>query len=108
MAGIALLDDIDLGLDPEKTDYIDIYCHTNGQRGSGSRVMRRFPTMPKWAATFDVQILDPIITKEVFEEMFEIAGMFVGVGQYAPRVGGTNGRFKLIELIWKDPQRLAA
>lgn len=99
-AGIAMFSDIDLGVDPQSTDYIDIYCNADGTRGSSKRVMRRFPTIPKWSATFDVHILDPIITRDVFEETVEIAGMFVGLGRYRPEKAGTNGRFKVAKLEW--------
>ena len=104
-AGIALLEDIDLGFDPEKTDYIDIYANADGIRGSGKRVMRRFPTMPHWHAEFDVHVLDPIITEDVFTEMLEIAGLYVGIGQYRPANGGNNGRWKILSVDWKTDRK---
>jgi len=94
-AGIALLSDLDLGIDPASVDYVPVYCHANGTRGSGRRVIRRFPLIPSWTAIFEVQILDPIITQEIFTEMLEQAGMFVGVGQNRPQNRGTHGRFKI-------------
>lgn len=107
-AGIALFSNIDLGVDPENVDYIDIYANADGVRGSGKRVMRRFPIIQKWSATFDVHILDPIITEDVFAETVEQAGMFVGIGRYRPEKGGTNGRFKLTKLDWKADRRPVA
>jgi hypothetical protein len=104
-AGIALLEDIDLGFDPEQTAYIDIYAHADGNPKSGRRVMRRFPTNPKWRGEFDVHILDPIITEEVFTEMLETAGMFVGVGQYRPENGGNNGRFEVVSVNWQEDRK---
>src|SRR5579859_7521640 len=73
-AGISILEDIRLGVDPDEVGFIDIYANADGIRGSGKRVMRRFPVINEWSATFDIYILDPIITKDVFEEMIEIAG----------------------------------
>jgi hypothetical protein len=99
-AGIAMLSDVNLGIDAAKTDYIDIPCNADGVRGSGKRVMRRFPIMPEWEAKFDVIILDPIITEEIFSEMLELAGLFVGVGQYRPQNSGTNGRWRVESVEW--------
>lgn len=104
-AGIALFSNVDLGVDPQTVDYIDIYANADGVRGSGKRVMRRFPIIPKWTATFDVHILDPIITQDVFSETMEQCGMFIGIGRYRPEKGGTNGRFKLTNLAWAADRR---
>jgi hypothetical protein len=64
--------------------------------------------MPKWSATFDVIILDPIISEDIFREMLTMAGMFIGVGRFRPEKGGTNGRFKIEEIKWQDNRQLAA
>lgn len=107
-AGIAFFANIDTGIAPGDVGYIDIYANADGVRGSGKRVMRRFPIIPKWSATFDVHILDPIITDEVFSEMVELAGMFIGIGRYRPEKSGTNGRFKLAALDWRADRRPVA
>ena len=67
--------------------------------------MRRFPIIQKWTATFDVHILDPIITEDIFSEVVEQAGMFIGVGRYRPEKGGTNGRFSLSKIVWSADRR---
>jgi hypothetical protein len=72
------------------------------------RVTRRFPIIPAWRASFDVYVLDPIITQDVFREMVEIAGMFIGIGRFRPEKGGTNGRFKIETLAWSDNRKLVA
>lgn len=70
---------------------------------------RRFPSMPApWSATFDVYILDPIITEQIFREMIELAGIFVGIGQFRPEKGGHNGRFRIEKLVWADNRKIAA
>lgn len=99
-AGIALLDDIDLAVDTASVDCVPVYCHSSGKPGTGSRVLRRFPIVPRWRATFDVNILDPIITQQIFTEMLEQAGMFVGIGQNRPENRGVHGRFRVIEVEW--------
>lgn len=104
-AGIALTANIPLGIKPDDLAYIDVYANADGIRGSGKRVMRRFPIINKWQAEFEVIILDPIITKEVFSELVEVAGMFIGIGRFRPEKGGYNGRFRLSELVWHDDRR---
>jgi len=107
-AGIALLEDPSLNLDPASVGAVTISANADGVRGSGKRVTRRFPIMPEWSASFDVYILDPIITQDVFREMVEIAGMFIGFGRFRPENGGTNGRFRIERLTWQDNRALAA
>jgi hypothetical protein len=107
-AGIMLTDDPALGIDPATVSSVTISANADGVRGSGKRVPRRFPVIPAWEASFDIYILDPIITEDVFREMVEIAGMFIGIGRFRPQNGGTNGRFKIKSLAWADNRRLAA
>jgi hypothetical protein len=108
LSGIALLEDPALHIDPSTVDSVLISANADGVRGSGKRVPRRFPVMPRWSATFEVIVLDPIITEVVFREMLEIAGMFIGLGRFRPEKGGTNGRFKIDEIVWQDNRVLAA
>ena len=108
LSGITLMDDPALDIDPATVNAVTISANADGIRGSGKRVPRRFPIMPEWQTTFDVYILDPIITQEVFREMEEIAGMFIGIGRFRPEKGGTNGRFRIASLAWEDNRKLAA
>ena len=90
-------------LTPEMTQQVVISAHANGMRGSGTRVPRRFPVIPKgWRSKFDIAIIDPLITEDVFRKMLGIAGLFVGLGQYRPENSGRNGRFKVEALEWQD------
>mgnify|MGYP003650788033 CR=1 FL=1 len=108
-AGITLMENPRLNLDPTSVGSITISANADGVRGSGKRVPRRFPVIPTgWSTTFDVYILDPIITEQIFREMVELAGMFIGLGQFRPQNGGTNGRFKLADLVWTDNRQIAA
>lgn len=108
LSGITLFEDPALNIAPATVGSVTISANADGVRGSGKRVPRRFPILPEWEATFDVYILDPIITQDVFREMVEIAGMFIGIGRFRPQNGGTNGRFKIRSLAWADNRRLAA
>ena len=108
VAGVALLENPSLNVDPATVSSITVSCNADGVRGSGKRVPRIFPVMPKWSSTFEVYILDPSITREVFEEMVELAGMFIGLGRFRPEKGGTNGRFRMVSLDWHDNRAFAA
>lgn len=107
-AGITLLDDPALNIDPATVDAVTISANADGIRGSGKRVARKFPVMPQWSATFEVIILDPIIDEAVFREMLTMAGMYIGLGRFRPEKGGTNGRFKIDSIEWADNRQLAA
>lgn len=108
-SGIALLENPSLGIDPATVPPITISANADGIRGSGKRVPRRFPSIAVgWSTTFDVYILDPIITESIFAEMAELAGVFIGIGQFRPQNGGTNGRFRIDKLAWADNRRIAA
>ncbi len=102
---------IDTGIKKVDVGYIDIHCDAQGKTGAAvsSRVLRRFPQVPAWQATFDVWILDPIITEEVFREMTNIAGLSIGIGRWRPVMnGGSNGRFQISSLKWEDNRAFAA
>lgn len=108
-AGIAIMEEISLGIDPSDVRAIALSVSSKGIRGaySGSRVTRRFPITPAgWSATFGIVILDPIITSDVMREMLDIAGMFVGVGRFRPETGGNNGRFRVDAMEWHANQTL--
>lgn len=94
-AGVLVPDDLPLNIHKDKVDGVWVHVNADGVRGSGKRVMRCFPTIPSWQATCTVIVLDDAITEDVFKEHAERAGAFVGVGQYRPENGGTNGRFKV-------------
>lgn len=105
-SGISVVGPLALGIDPDDVSPIAVNVNADGVRGSGKRVLRRFPQIPPgWKTTFDVLILDPIITQDVFTEMLELAGLFMGVGQFRPERGGTNGRFIVEKIEWQDNRR---
>lgn len=106
--GLAITEAIDTGLRPEDAVIEPILCNADGVRGSGKRVLRRFPVFHEWDASFDVYILDSIITETQFRKIMELAGMFIGIGRFRPEKGGHNGRFRLATLAWKDNRQLVA
>lgn len=106
--GIAFNSEIDTGVRPEDVAQVGISANADGVRGSGKRVMRRFPMLYEWSATFEVFILDPIITEAVFKKMLATAGIFIGVGRFRPEKGGSNGRWRIEKIVWEDNRQLVA
>jgi hypothetical protein len=97
LAGVLLLAPVLLGI---KKDAVAIDAHflnADGKRGSGKRVLRRFPRIDNWEATFDTLVADETITAPVLREHFVQAGLLIGIGRFRPRNGGFYGRFELTE-----------
>lgn len=100
-AGVIILDDIPLGIRADSVKSERLYLHANGVRGSGSRVWRRMPRIDAWEADVEWHILDPIITKDVFERVLREAGNLIGIGRWRPRNGGIYGRFACDDCGWQ-------
>jgi hypothetical protein len=79
-----------------------INANADGVRGSGKRVIRRFPEWEKWSGVAKFTITDNIITEEVFERTLRSAGSIVGIGRFRPEKGGTNGRFHVTKIEWSE------
>ena len=108
VAGLAVVNDIDLEQRPEDCRRQKINANSDGIRGSGKRVTRSFPTFDDWEVTFDVMVFDPIITEDIFTEVLNAAGLFVGIGQFRPENLGTNGRWEVIQIKWEDNRQSEA
>lgn len=104
--GLAMLDPAVTDVRADDVTYDDIYSNADGVRGSGKRVYRRFPVLAPWTAKFEVLILDPEITRDVFQRMLEVAGKFRGIGRWRPEKGGQNGRFAIDNLEWQDNREI--
>jgi hypothetical protein len=105
-SGLSIADDPLTSYEVGSVHYEDIYCNADGVRGSGKRVMRRYPVLfAGWAAKVEIMIIDPIITQDIFLEMGEIAGKFIGIGRWRPQNGGQNGRFALTDVKWTDNRK---
>lgn len=99
-AGLLVLDGLVLPDDPTSVVPYVGPMHANGQRGSGSRVDRWFPMIPKWEGDVTWHIFDDTITEEAFRHHLDQAGKFIGIGRFRPRNGGFNGRFEIVKLKW--------
>lgn len=104
-AGIGIPDLVPvINMNPDEDVYCDlISANSDGVRGSGKRVPRRFPEIPAgWQAQFKVYVFDPIITEGIFRTMLETAGLLIGVGRFRPEKGGYKGRFVINSIDWND------
>ena len=63
------------------------------------RIMRYRPIFKKWVLVFHVCFEDEI-PAEVVKECFEIAGRYIGIGDWRPEKKGKFGKFQVTE--WKE------
>lgn len=89
-----------LGVNKREIIETPYLCPTKGQKGDAKKVEKRFPAMLNWSVTFELHIIDNIITKEILLEVLKITGLFNGLGSYRVQNGGENGRFRVIEMLW--------
>lgn len=100
--GIAPMTDMNIGINLDGVMCEKVYCHSNGKRGPGGRVMRWFPIVHEWGGTIQMRIFNDSLTQEKFEEFFHKAGLLAGVGRGRPSTGCPkgNGRYKPTRFIW--------
>jgi hypothetical protein len=102
MGGVICESDVSIGWKKADVPGITLPCNSDGKRGSGKRVNRTFPQVPKWEGTATFAILDDTITRQVFERHLKEAGRFIGIGRFRPENGGLNGRFEPIKFSYED------
>lgn len=103
-AGILVCDGMRMGVKASQVPVVPVHVPSDGRRGGTSRVMRYFPTLPEWGGTISVHILDPKITKEIFQQVFTEAGRFIGLGTHRPRNNGVHGRFFATVTGWVEQE----
>jgi len=81
-----------------------VHCASNGMKGAAAKgkVWRRFPVMPEWSCEVVFDVLDDIITEEVFITHLRQAGQFRGIGRFRPESGGYYGRFSVKNYEWSE------
>lgn len=100
VGGVVVSDSIVLNMKREDLVPVWINANADGKRGSGKRVARCFPVVPKWSGSIKCVVLADEITKEAFQQALELAGSLVGVGRFRPENGGNNGRFVVKSIKW--------
>ncbi len=103
-SGVSCDTNLSLGVKRDDVEGESFYCHADGKRTSGKRVWRKFPMVYDWKGPLRWTILDSTVTEEIFIDTLKHAGLFIGVGRYAPRSsgGGDNGKFKVERVEWKE------
>lgn len=100
-AGVLVVDMVDLKIKPSDVSGEWFFVPADGKRGSGKRVMKCFPCIPKWTTSVEFLILDETITEDIFYKHLEEAGKFIGIGRFRPRNNGFYGRFKIDNIKWE-------
>jgi len=108
MSGVIAPEPIRLGVTVDDLQSEAVFCNADGIRGSGKRVMRRFPIVPAgWKATATLMIIDDEIPQDVFLRCWMEAGNLIGVGRFRPEKGGYLGRFEVKNVKWSGVSKPA-
>jgi hypothetical protein len=78
-----------------------VHANSDGVRGSGKRVWRKFPRIDEWSGEVKFNLIADELTPDVFEETVRYAGLAVGVGRFRPERGGYFGRFLPTAFKWE-------
>ena len=78
---------------PHKHQGVTVDARTVVIKATKGRIMRYRPKLPKWGLDFTCIVDVDTISIEVLKECFEIAGKYVGLGDFRPENGGMFGRF---------------
>jgi len=62
------------------------------------RIGRAYPWISNWSCEFEVDVIDPRITRNMLAKHFTVMGKYIGLGHWRPQKGGLHGRF-IVELI---------
>lgn len=102
VAGQICEGDVPIGVHRDDLEQITIWANSDGVRGSGKRVKRRFPYIQSWSGVARFAILDEVIPNEVFEKAITEAGRLIGIGRFRPEKGGFLGRFAVTGFEWTE------
>lgn len=100
-AGVMVTEPLLLPYQKEKIEGEWLFLNADGKRGSGKRVEKCYPKIPKWEGEVQFLILDETITEDPFKQHLEGAGSFIGIGRFRPRNNGFYGRFRVVSVKWK-------
>lgn len=101
-AGVLVTEPLVLPIKKDEVKGEWLFVPADGIRGSGKRVEKCFPLIPKWEGNVEFLIIDDTITKEAFDYHIKQAGQLIGIGRFRPRNNGYYGRFDAEVLTWED------
>ena len=99
-AGVLVTDALVLDVKKDEVPGEWLFVPADGVRGSGKRVEKCFPVIHEWKGEVTFHILDETVTEDVFKNILEQAGAFIGIGRFRPRNNGFYGRFKVESVKW--------
>lgn len=99
-AGVLVTDALVLPVKKEDVKGEWLFVPSDGTRGGGRRVEKCFPIIHQWGGEVTFYILDETVTEDVFKNILEQAGAFIGIGRFRPRNNGFYGRFKVEKVVW--------
>ncbi len=99
-AGVLVTDALVLDVKKDEVPGEWLFVPADGVRGSGKRVEKCFPVIHEWEGEVTFHILDETVTEDVFKNILEQAGAFIGIGRFRPRNNGFYGRFKVESVKW--------
>lgn len=99
---IEVMGQINTGVKFDKARMEAFMANSDGKRGGGSRVLRRFPLVEGWKGELTFVLWDVRIPETVFRETIEDAGLLIGVGRRRPEKLGFFGRFSVLGVEWKE------
>ena len=106
LSGVLVTSEIRLGIKVDDLQEEVVYANADGVRGSGKRVLRRFPMIPTgWQGTAEITVIDSEIPEEVVERCLVEAGNLIGLGRFRPQNGGFLGRFAVKSISWHRPSQ---
>ena len=100
-AGVLVTEPLSLGVHIDDVNGEALFVPADGKRGGSRRVTKYFPYITEWEGKVDFMILDETITKNVFADVIEQAGKFIGIGRFRPRNNGYYGRFAIESVKWE-------
>lgn len=63
-------------------------------------VWKCMPIIREWSGVVSYYITDETITEDVFRQVLQASGSFIGIGRFRPRNGGFYGRFTVNKVNW--------
>lgn len=100
-SGVMVLEPVQTGIKASEVQSENLFLPSDGIRGSGKRVMKTYPIIPKWTAKVRFTILNDMLTENVFEEHLKIAGQYIGIGRFRPIKNGYYGRYAVESVKWE-------
>jgi hypothetical protein len=102
VSGVAVLQDVPLPITKSTIIPDRQFVPSDGKSGGGKRVEKIFPTVHNWEGEVQFIINDHTITEDVFTDVLEDAGKFIGIGVWRPENSGMNGRFSVDSVDWQE------